>query len=154
MINNLRYADDTTLVTRNLDDLKILINTVKESSEKAGLTLNIKETKVMTQEFKLEDNHIEIVHIFNFLRSIICDDADREKEIQRRLAMGRSAMTKLAKTMKDSDTSVATKIKLVYPFVFPVVTYGSEGGSADTEYIRNVDLETATKDFMDCQKNE
>ena len=71
MINNLRYADDTTLITGNLDDLKILINTIKKIIKKAGLKLNIKKTKVMTtvglQDFKLEDDHIEIVHNFQFL---------------------------------------------------------------------------------------
>ena len=91
MINNLKYADDTTLISGNFNDMKILINTVKETSEKPGLRLNIKKTKVMTtaglQKFKLEDNHIEIVHNFNILESIICDDADCEKEIWRRLAM-------------------------------------------------------------------
>ena len=70
MINNLRYADDTTLITGNLDDLKILINAIKKTSKKAGLKLNIKKTKVMTtvglQYFKLEDDHIEIVHNFQF----------------------------------------------------------------------------------------
>ena len=71
MINNLRYADDTTLITGNLDDLKILINAIKKTSKKAGLRLNIKKTKVMTtvglQDFKLEDDHIEIVNNFQFL---------------------------------------------------------------------------------------
>ena len=71
MINNLRYADDTTLITGNFDDLKILINTIKKTSKKAGLRLNIKKAKVMTtvgfQYFKLEDDHIEIVHNFQFL---------------------------------------------------------------------------------------
>ena len=71
MINNLRYADDTTLITANLDDLKILINAIKKTSKKAGLRLNIKKTKVMTtvglQDFKLEDDHIEIVNNFQFL---------------------------------------------------------------------------------------
>ena len=85
MINNLRYTDDRTLITENLDDLRTLINTVKETSEKAGLRLNVKKTKAMTtaefQEFKLEDNHFEIAHNVNFLRSIICNDADCEKEI-------------------------------------------------------------------------
>ena len=85
MINDLRYADDTTLISGNLDDLKILINTVKETSEKTGLRIIIKKTKVMTtvglQGFKLEDNHVEIVRNFNFLGSIICDDANFEKEI-------------------------------------------------------------------------
>ena len=113
MINNLKYADDTTLISGNFNDLKILINTVIETSEKAGLRLNIKKTKVMTrvglQEFKLKDDHIEIVQNFNFLRSIICDDADCEKEIWRRLHMGLSTMTTLAKTMKDEDMCAAKK---------------------------------------------
>ena len=101
MINNLRCADDTTLISGNFNDLKIPINTVQKTSEKVGLRLNIKKTKVMTtvglQEFKLKNDHIKIVHNFNFLGSIICDDADCEREIRRRLAMGCSAMIKLAK---------------------------------------------------------
>ena len=92
MINNLRYADDKTLITENLDDLRTLINTVKETSEKAGLRLNIKKTKVMTtaglQEFKLENNHIKIVHCFNFLGSIICNDADCEKKNSEKASHG------------------------------------------------------------------
>ena len=129
MINNLKYADDTTLITGNLD-LKILISTVKEISERAGLRLNIKKTKVMTtvglQEFKLKDDHVKIVLNFNFLGSIIHDDADCEKEIRRRLAMGCSTMTKLAQIMKDEDISVATKTRLVYFLVFLIVKYDSE----------------------------
>ena len=74
----------------------------------------------------MEDNHIEIVHNFITLGSIICDNADCEKEIRRRLAMGRSTMTKLVKIMKDKGISVATKPKLVYSLVCPIVTYGSE----------------------------
>ena len=69
-MNNLRYADDTKLITENFNDLKLLISTVKETSKKAGLRLNVKKTKVMTtvglKEFKLEDDHIEIAHNFNF----------------------------------------------------------------------------------------
>ena len=130
MIKNLGCADDTTLITENLDDLRTLINTVKEISEKKGLRLNTKKTKVVTtvglEEFKLEDDHIEFVHNFSFLGSIICDDEDCEREIRRRLAMGRSTMTKLAKIMQDKDISVSTKTKLVYSLVFPVITYGSE----------------------------
>ena len=71
----------------------------------------------------MEDNHIEIVHNFITLGSIICDNADCEKEIRRRLAMGRSTMTKLAKIMKDKGISVATKPKLVYSLVCPVVFF-------------------------------
>ena len=78
------------------------------------------------QEFKLKDNHIEIVRNFNFSRSIICDDADCEKEIRTRLTSGRSTMNKLAMIMKDDDIPVATKTTLVYSLVFRVVTYGSE----------------------------
>ena len=101
MIKNLKCIGDTTLINGNLDDFKILINTVKETSEKAALRLNIKKIKVIItvglQEFKLENDHIEIVHNFNFLGSIICDDANRGKEIRRRLAMGSSTTIKVAK---------------------------------------------------------
>ena len=112
------------------DGLKILTNTVRKTSKETGLRLNIKKTKERTtvglQEFKLEDDHIEIVHSFNFLGSIICDDANCGKEIRKRLAMGCSTMTKLAKIMKDEDISLAKKTKLVYFHVFLAVTYGSE----------------------------
>ena len=98
MINNLKYADDITLITGNLD-LKILINTVKQISEGAGLRLNIKKTKVMTtvglQEFKLKDDHVKIVLNFNFLGSIIRDDADCAAPINSRLnVVVRSGMWK------------------------------------------------------------
>ena len=83
-------------------------------------------TIVELQEFKLEDDCIEIVHNFNFLGSIICDDADCEKEIRRSLAMGCRTMTKLAKIMKGDNISTATKTKLVCFLAFPVATYGSE----------------------------
>ena len=101
-----------------------------QQQQRAGLRLNIKKTKAMTtvglQEFKPKDDHVKIVPNFNFLGSIISDDADCEKEIRRRLAMGRSTMTKLVKIMKDEDISVVTKTKLVYFLVFLVVTYDSE----------------------------
>ena len=130
MINNLKYADDTTLVSGSLDDLKIHLNTVKETSEKGKLDIKYKKTKFMKtvglQEFELKDNRIKIVYNFNFLRSIICDNADCQKEIRRRLAMGRSTMIKQAKIIKEDDISVATKPKMVYSLVFSVVTYGSE----------------------------
>ena len=83
-------------------------------------------TTVEVQEFKLDDDHIEIARNFNFLGSIVCDDADCEKKIRRRLAMGHSTITKLEKIMKDEDISVATKTKLVCSFVFPAVTCGSK----------------------------
>ena len=91
-------------------------------------------TTVGLQDFKLKYDHIKIVHNFNFSGSIICDDADCEKEIWRSLAMGCSTMIKLAKTMKNYNISVATKTKLVYSLVFPLVTHGSESwilGKAD-----------------------
>jgi hypothetical protein len=101
-----------------------------EESEKAGLTLNLKKTKIMTTgttgEFALGGTKVELTDCYIFLGSIISRDGSDSKEINRRLTMERVAIAKLDKILKDSDITKGTKIKIVETLVFPVVTYGSE----------------------------
>jgi hypothetical protein len=129
-LNNLRYADDTTLAADKTEGLKTLIGKVKSASEKAGLFLNVKKTKVMAtaqiNSFKVDNEDIEVVKSFNFLGSTIEQEGDCRMEIGRRMSMGRAAMTGLSKIWKDRDISVATKSRLVKALVFPVMLYGCE----------------------------
>ena len=98
-INNLRYVDDTTILTEDKEDMRKLLKKLKEESKKAGLMLNLKETKIMTtgplKEFILEGTEMEIINSYTFLGSIITRDGYKHKEINRRLSIGRTAMTKL-----------------------------------------------------------
>jgi hypothetical protein len=106
-----------------------LLKKLKEESEKAGMSLNLMKTKIMTtgtlNEFILDGTEIEISY-HTFLGSIITRDGYNNKEINRRLSIGRMAMTKLEKIMKDLDVKKATKIKIAVTIIFPTVTYGSE----------------------------
>ena len=146
-LNNLRYADDTTLIANSKEDLEALIQQVKITSEAAGLMLNVKKTKIMTteevNEFKIGTESLDIVKEFCFLGTFINQGADCEKEIRRRIAMGKANMGKLEKVMKDRDVSRDLKIKLVQTLVFPVVTYGSESWTlkkADQNRIESFEL--------------
>jgi hypothetical protein len=129
-INNLRYADNTTILAEDKKDLKKLLKKIKEESEKAGLMLNIKKTKIMTSrtlnKFILNGTEIEIINSYTFLGTIITRDGCDHKEINVRLSMGRLAMIKLEKLMKDREVMVATKIKIAETIIFPIVTYRSE----------------------------
>jgi hypothetical protein len=106
-INNLRYADDTTILAEEKEDMKKLLKKLKEESKKARLSLNLKKSKIMTtgtlNEFILDRIGIEITSYHTFLGSIITIDGYDNKEINRRLSIGRMAMTKLEKIMKDRD---------------------------------------------------
>jgi hypothetical protein len=107
-----------------------LLEKLKEESKKAGLSLNLKKTKIMTtgtlNEFILDETEIEITSYHTLLGSIITRDVYDNKEINRRLSIGRMAMTKLETFMKDRDVKKATKIKIAENIIFPTVTYGSE----------------------------
>jgi hypothetical protein len=111
----LRYSDDTTILTEDKGDLKKLLTKIKEESEKAGLMLNLKKTKIMTTEtlnkFILDGTEMEVVNGYTFLGTIITRDGYDHKEINRRLSMGKLAMTKLEQIMKNSDVMAATKTK-------------------------------------------
>ena len=124
-INNLRYADDTTLMAESEEELKSLLMKVKEQSEKVGLTLNIQKTKIMaTGSFTSWQIDGEIVADFILGGSKITADGDYSHEIKRRLLLGRKAMANLDSILKSRDITLSTKVHLVKDMVFPVVMYG------------------------------
>ena len=127
-INNVRYADDTTLVAESKEELKSLLMKVKEESEKAGLKLKIQKTKIMASgpitSWQIDVETIETVRDFIFLGSKITADGDCSHEIKRRLLLWRKAMTNLDSILKSRDTTFPTKVHLVKAMVFPVVMYG------------------------------
>ena len=129
-INNLRYADNTTLTVGSEEELKSLLMKVKEESEKIGLKLNIHETKIMASgpitSWQIVGETVETVADFIFLGSKITADGDCSHEIKRRLLLGRKVMTNLDSILKSRDIILPTKVHLVKVMVFPVVVYGCE----------------------------
>ena len=129
-INNLRYADDTTLMAESKEELKSLLVKVKEESEKAGLELNIQKTKIMASSpitsWQIDGETVETVAYFIFLGSKITADGDRSHEIKRCLLLGRNVMTKLDSILQSKDITLPTKVHLVKTIVFPEVMYGCE----------------------------
>jgi exonuclease III len=129
-INNLRYADDTTLMAEGEEDLRRLLRKIKEESLRFGLKLNMSKTKIMTtgrcDGFDIDGENVEVVKSFIFLGSRIEDDGGCEADVRRRLMLGRSAMIALNKIMKDKDVSRWTKIRIIKAMVFPVTMYGCE----------------------------
>ena len=129
-INNLRYADDTTLMAERKEYLKSLLMKVKEESEKVGLKLNIHKTKIMASSpitsWQMDGETVETVTDFIFLGSKITADGDCSHEIKRHLLLGRKAMTNLDSILKSRDITLSTKVPLVKAMVFPVVMYGYE----------------------------
>ena len=127
IINNLRYADDTTLMAETEEALKSLLMKVKGESEKVGLKLNIQKTKIIVcgliTSWEIDG---EIVSDFNFLDSKITADGDCRHEIKRRLLLGRKTMTNLDNIFKSRDITLPTKVHLVKAMVFPMVMYGCE----------------------------
>ena len=129
-INNLRYADDTTLMAESEEELKSLLMKVKEESEKVGLTLNNQKTKIMASRpiisWQIDGETVETVADFIFLGSKITADGDCNHEIKRCLLLGRKVMTNLDSILKSRDITLPTKVHLVKAMVFPVVMYGCE----------------------------
>ena len=128
-INNLKYADDTTLMAES-EELKSLLMKVKEESEKVGLKLNIQKTKIMSPSsitsWQIDGETVQTVADFIFLDSKITADGDCSHEIKRRLLLGRKVMTNLDSIFKSRDNTLPTKVHLVKAMVFPVVMYGCE----------------------------
>ena len=126
-INNLRYADDTTLMAESKEQLKSLLMKVKEESEKASLKLNIQKTKIMASSlitsWQINGEAMEIVRDFIFLGSKITAGGNCSHEIKRHLLLRRKAMTNLDSILKSRDMTLLTKVHLVKTMVFPVVTY-------------------------------
>ena len=129
-INNLRYADDTTLMAESEEELKSLLMKVKEESEKVGLKLKFQKTKIMASgpitSWRIDGETMETVTDFILLGSKITADGDYSHEIKRHLLLGRKAMTNLDSILKSRDIILPTKVRLVKAMVFPVVMYGYE----------------------------
>ena len=128
-INNLRYADDTTLMAESEEELKSFLMKVKEESEKVGLKLNIQKIKIMASghitSWEIDGETVETVSDC-FLGPKITADGDCSHEIKRRLLLGRKVMTNLDSILKSRDTTLPTKVRLVKAMVCPVVMYGCE----------------------------
>ena len=129
-INNLGYADATTLMAESEEELKSLLMKVKEESEKAGLKLNIQKTKIMASSpitsWQIDGETMETLRDFIFLGSKITADGDCSQEIKRRLLLGRKAMTNLDSILKSRDVTLPRKVHLVKAMAFPAVIYGCE----------------------------
>ena len=128
-INNLRYADDTTLMTESEEEIKSLLMKVKEESEKVGLKLNIQKTKIMASgpitSWEIDGETVESFRLY-FLGSKITANGDCSHEIKRRLLLERKVVTNLDSILKSRDITLPTKVHLVKAMVFPVVMYGCE----------------------------
>ena len=139
-INNLRYADDTTLMAESEEELKNLLMKVKQESEKVGLKLNIQKTKIMASgpitSWKIDR---ETVADFIFLGSKITADGDCSHEIKRHLLLGMKVMTTLDSILKSRDITLSAKVRLVKAMVFPVVMYGCDSWTIKKAESRRID---------------
>ena len=124
-INNLRYADDTTLTAENEEEWKSLLMRVKEESEKAGLKLSIQTLR----SWQIDGGKVETLADFISLGSKITADGDCSHKIKRRLLLGRKAITKLDSVLKSRDITLPTKVDIVKHMVFPAAIYGCECGT-------------------------
>ena len=129
-INNLRYADDTTLMAESEEELKRLLMKVKEESEKVGLKLNVQKTEIMASgpitSWQIDGETVDTVAEFILGGSKITADGDGSHESKRHLLLGRKVMTNLDSILKSRDITLATKVCLVKAMVFPVVVYECE----------------------------
>ena len=129
-INNLRYADDTTLITESEEELKSLLIKVKEESEKAGLKLNVQKSRIMASgpitSWEIDGETMETVTDFIFLGSKITANGDCSHEIKRCLLLGRKPMTNLDSILESRDITLPTKVHVVKAMLFPLVMYGCE----------------------------
>ena len=142
-INNLSYADDTTLMAESEEELKSLLMKVREESEKVGLKLNIQKTKTMASSpitsWEVDAETEETVSEFLFLVSKITADVDCSHEIKRRLLLGRKIMTNLNSIFKSRVITLPTKVRLVKAMVFPVVVYRCENWTVKKAEHRRMD---------------
>ena len=141
-INNLRYADDTTLMAESEEELKSLLMKVKEDSEKAGLKLNIQKMKIMASghitSLQIDVEPMGTVTDF-ILRGSITADVDCSHEIKRHLLLGRKVMAKLDSILKSRDITMQTIVHLLKAMVFPVVMYGCESSTIKKAEHRRID---------------
>ena len=140
--NNLRYADDITLMAESEEELKSLLRKVKEESEKVGLKLNIQKTKIMASgpitSWETDGETVEtVVSDFILVGSKITADGDCSHEIKRHLLLGRKVMTNLDSILKSRDITLPSKVRLVKAMVFPVVMYGCELDCEENRVLKN-----------------
>ena len=142
-INNLRYANDTTIMAESEEELKSLLMKVQEESEKHGLKLNIQKTKIMASgpitSWQIDGETVETVSDFIFLDSKITADGDCSHEIKRHLLLGRKVTTNLDSILKSRDITLPTKVCLVKAMVFQVVIYGCESWTIKKAEPRRID---------------
>ena len=142
-INNLRYADDTTLMAQSEEELKRLLMKVKEESEKVGLKLNIQKTKIMASgpitSRQIDGETVETVSDFIWGGSKITADGDCSHEIKRCLLLGRKVMANLNSIFKSRDITLSTKLHLVKAMLFPVVMYGCESWTIQKTECQRID---------------
>ena len=143
IVNNLRFADDTTLMAESEEELKNFLMKVKEESEKVGLKLNIQKMKIMASgpitSWQIDGEITETLTDFTFLGSKITADGYCSHEIKRRLLLGRNSMTNLGSILKSRDITLPTKVRLVKAMVFPVVMYGCESWAIKKAECRRID---------------
>ena len=129
-ISNLRYADDTTLLTSTENELSHVFEKVRLASAEAGLFLNVDKTKIMTTgdatNINIGGKAVECVNKFSFLGAMLTNDGACVTEVKRRITMGKAAMGRLTKIWRDRGITLCTKVALVKALVFPIVLYGSE----------------------------
>ena len=142
-INNLRYADDTTLMAESKEEKKSLLMKVKEESEKVGLKLNIQKTKIMASgpitSWQIDGESVETKADFIWGGSKITADGDCSHEIKRCLLLGRKGMTNLDSILKSNDITLSTKIHLGKALGFPVVMYRCESWTIKKAECQRID---------------
>ena len=142
-INNLKYADDITLMAESEEELKSLLMRVKEESEKVGFKLNIQKTKIMASgpitSWEIDGETVETVSDFIFFGSKITADCDCSHEIKRHLLLGRKVMTNLDSILKSRDITLSIKVRLVKAMVYPVVMYGCESWTVKKAECQGID---------------
>ena len=142
-VNNLRYADDTTLMAESEEELKSLLMKVKEESENVGFKLNIHKTKIMASgpitSWEIDGETVETVSDFIFLGFKITTDGDCSHEIKRHLLLERKVMTDLGSILKSRDITLPTKVHQVKALVFPVIMYGCESWTVKKAERRRID---------------
>ena len=142
-INNLRYADDITLMAESEEELKSLLMKVKEESENVGLKLDFQKTKITASgsitSWEIDEETVETVSDFIFWGSKITADGDCSHEIKRHLLFGRKVMTNLDGILKSRDITLPTNVHLVKTMVFPVVTYGCKSWTVKKAEPRRID---------------
>ena len=142
-INNLRHADDTTLMAESEEELKSLLMKVKEESEKVGLKLNIQKTKIVASgpitSWQIDGETVETVADFIFGGSKITVDGDCSHEMKRCLLLGRKVMTNMDSILKSRDITLTTKVCLVKAMVFPMVMFGCESWTTKKAECQRID---------------